>query len=235
MIRHGSWLPLLLLTLPAACLGPSAPEPKPMSLNAPPPPEPRAGEIRIYGHDLPEERVNAVRERLRRAEPAILRAYDEFLIEDPYVSGTLQVRIGVNREGQVAEVARISSDVSDALALRIREVLSPLEFGRGPEVYAYYTLAFHPKPFEVLRLTPEFATDPPVIAAEVENRSEFRLPAVSVTVSVLGPEKAKPLRIYRRRLEVAFAPGERRTLRVPVGSEWATGRNSFLVDVLPAE
>ena len=134
----------------------------------------------------------------------------------------------------MAEIKGIYSDIPDSLAERIREVILLLEFGPGAEAYAFDTLAFRPQPFEVLKLTPDFGSDPPVLAADVQNRSVFRLPAVSVTVSVLGPERANPLRVYRRRLDVAFAPGERRTLRIPLGSEWATGRNSFLVNVLPA-
>lgn len=221
------------LVLLGGCFS-SAPPPQPMSLRAPAPPEPVAGEIRIYGKDLSAEREKAVLERIRRTDPEILRTYLGFLDEDPYASGTLQVRIGVNREGRVAEIKGISSDVSDPLAARIRETISPLEFGRGAEAYAFYTLAFRPQPFEILSLTPEFGGETPMLAAEVQNRSIFRLPAILVTVSVLGPEKARPLRVSRRQMNVAFAPGEQRTLRIPVGDEWAIGRNSFLVDVLPA-
>lgn len=205
-----------------------------MSLRALAPPEPVAGEIRIFGTKLSAEREQALREKLRGSDPEILRTYQEYLAEDPYASGTLQVRVGINREGRVAEVKGLASDLSDPLARRIRGVITKIEFGRGDEAYAYYTLSFEPRPFEVLSSAPDFESDPPVIAAEVQNRSEFRVPAVSVTVSILGPEAAKPLKVYRRRLGVSFAPGETRTLRIPVGSEWATARNSFVVDVLPA-
>ena len=59
--------------------------------------------------------------------------------------------------------------------------------------------------------------------------------AVAATVTVLGPEKSKPLRVYRRRLKEAFSPGDRHELRIPIGAEWATERNSFVVAVRPAQ
>jgi hypothetical protein len=73
------------------------------------------------------------------------------------------------------------------------------------------------------------------VLALVENRSMFHIPAVSATVTVLGPEKAKALRVYRRRVDESFAPGDRHELHIPIGGEWATASNSFLVAVRPAK
>jgi hypothetical protein len=42
------------------------------------------------------------------------------------------------------------------------------------------------------------------------------------------------LRVFRRRLNDAFSPGERHELRIPIAAEWATARNSFVVAVRPA-
>lgn len=229
--------------LPFAALGfawlvacaPAKPEPSPMTLHAPAPPAPEPGSLDVYGDHLPADRATAVKQRLQAVGPDLLAEYRRYVAEDSsgLAEGMLQLGIGVNRDGKVVEVKRIVSQVSDALALRVKRRIEETSFGPGPEAYIYYTLTFQPRPFEVLRITPDFDAEPPVVVAEVENRSGFTLPAVSVTVSVLGPETARPLRISRRRLDVAFQPGERRSLRIPVGKEWASTRNSFLVELGP--
>lgn len=226
---------LFATALLAGCAAWSPPEPDPVSFRAPAPPQPQAGEIRIYGKGLSEERANALRKRLRAAEPAILDAYLTYLGADPFASGTLQLRIGINRKGEVSDVGHAYSDVTfGSLEDRVVKIVRDIRFSTGTEAYAYYTLAFRPEPFEVLSLQPEFTREPPMLVADVQNRTAFHLTDVAVTVSVLGPGEARPLRISRREMRVPFGPGERRTLRVPVGSEWATGHNSFLVDVRPA-
>jgi hypothetical protein len=226
-------LPLLGVLCLAACAA-SAPKPEPLSLKAPPPPDPVAGSIRVYGDHLAAARADALRKRLRAAEREILEQYQTALQHDSLTEGSLQLRLGVNGEGKVTELKRIYSDVSDDVAEVVSPILRRIDFGPGAEAYVYYTLGFRRDPFEVLRVATDFEQEPPALVADVENRSTFQLAAVSVTVRVLGPEKAKPLRIYRRRFETAFAPGERKQLRVPVGAEWATARNTFLVSVRPA-
>lgn len=218
----------------AACTA-SEPEPTPISLKVPAPPEAEPGSIRVYGDHLPSERAEHLREKLRAAEPKILAQYQSFLDEFPGVEGRMQLRIGVNDKGKTASIERVYSDViADALGTKIAPVLRDVDYGAGPEAWIYYTLAFRPDPLEVLGIDTDFAQPHPVIVAMVENRSAFRLPSVSATVTVMGPEKDKPLRIYRRTIHSAFAPGERRPLRIPIGGEWASARNSFLVTVAPA-
>lgn len=224
---------LLVAALAAGCVG-RKDAPRPMKLAAPAPPQLAAGEIRVFGHELPTARAEAVRKRLRDAEIDMLAQYEQLRHAALLEGGTVQLRIAVNRDGKVPSVVPIYSDLSPAIEERIVDVVEKLDFGPGPEAYAYDTLSFRADPFSVLKLRPDFDADPPVLLAEVQNQSTFRLRAVSVTVSVLGPDRARPLRVYRRRMEVDFPPGQRRTLRVPVGSEWATGANTFLVDVAPA-
>lgn len=205
-----------------------------MSLKVPPPPEPHPGAVEVYGHDLPRGRVDEIRERLRSSDADVLSTYQTYLGEFPGVEGKLQLRVGINKDGKVVRVAPVYSEVTTALSARIEPILSAIDFDPGPEAYVYYTLGFRPEPLEVLKVETDFAKSPAAVVVLVENRSAFRLPAVSATVTVLGPEKAKPLRIYRRRLDVAFAAGERHEIRIPLGAEWATARNSFLVTVGPA-
>lgn len=226
--------PLLVGLLCLAACAASEEKPLPMSLKAPPPPEPVAGSIRVYGDHLASARADAIRQRLRAAEQEILAECHETLEHDSVTEGSLQLRIGVNGEGKVTELKRITSTVSDDVADVVSRILGGLDFGPGPEAYVYDTLGFRTDLFEVLRVDTDFANKPPALLAEVENRSTFRLPAISVVVKVLGPEKGMPLRVYRRRFDTAFAPGERKQIRVPVGSEWATAQNTFLVSVLPA-
>ncbi len=221
----------------AFCLSctPAKPEVDPLTLRAPAPPAPEPGGLDVYGEGLPDDRAAGVKRRLQAIGPDMLAEYRRYVAEDDsgLADGMLQLGIGINRDGKVVEVKRIFSEVSDALALRLRRMVEGTSFGPGAEAYVYYTLTFRRRPFDVLKISPDFDGDPPGVVAEVENRSGFELPAVSVTVSVLGPERAGPLRIYRRRLDVSFRPGERRSIRIPVGSEWASPRNTFLVELGP--
>ncbi|MGH7822835.1 MAG: hypothetical protein ACREQ9_24005, partial [Candidatus Binatia bacterium] len=57
------------IVLAVSCALQKAPEPEPLVLAPPPPPAAKAGEIRIFGHRLPEERARGIRARLRAAEP----------------------------------------------------------------------------------------------------------------------------------------------------------------------
>jgi hypothetical protein len=229
-------LPSLLTMLAGALtLAACATHAKPMTLRIPPPPDATPGSIRVYGDHLPPERAEHVRETLRAAEPKILAQYERYVQAYPGVEGRVQLRIGVNAEGKAAEIARVYSEVNEGLGTQVRPIFEKLDFGPGPEAYAYYTLEFRPDPLEVLNVTTDFAATPPVLVAQIENRSAFHLPAVSATVTVLGPEKSKPLRVYRRKVKTAFSPRERRTIRIPVGSEWATTRNSFLVVLSTAD
>ena len=205
-----------------------------MSLKVPAPPDPHPGAIVVYGDHLPRSRVDQVTARIREAEPDLLDDYEDFLREAPGVEGRVQMRVGINKDGKVAQVARVYSEVSSGLTMRVRQRLEDLKFEPGKEAFVYYTLSFKPDTFETLQQHNEFEEKPPVLVAVVENRSAFHIPAVAATVSVLGPDTAKPLRIYRRRFAESFAPGERRELRIPVGGEWATNRNSFLVTVRPS-
>jgi hypothetical protein len=225
------WMCLVLL---AACA--SDPPPAPVSLQVPPPPEVRPGAIEVYGDRLPLERAAHIREKLRAAEPALFMAYKSYFEESNGTAGEgrVQLRLGINGQGEVAEIDRVYSETSNRLGPELRPVLEQIRFDAGPEAWVYYSLDFRPDPLEVLQVGTDFAHDVPVIVAIVENRSAFHFSVVSATVTVLGPEKSKPLRVYRRRISAAFSPGERRELRVPVGGEWATERNSFLVTVRPS-
>lgn len=233
MKRSGVVVAVAALVLLAGCAA-RQPAPTPIGLKVPSPPEAVPGSIRVYGDHLPAERAETIRQRLRDAEPSLLAEYQSYLDEFPGVEGRVQLRLGVDRRGKVTDVVRVYSDVNESLGGRLRPILERIEFGAGPEAYVYYTLEFRPDLLEVLSVDTDFAATPPALLATVENRSAFHLPAVSVTVTVLGPEKAKPLRVYRRKVKSAFSPGERREIRVPVGGEWATARNSFLVVVRPA-
>ncbi len=221
--------------LAALVLSACGPTPKAMSLRIPPPPDTVPGSIRVYGDHLPADRAEHVRQTLRGTEPKILAAYENYVQATPGVEGRVQLRIGVNTEGKVVEVARVYSEVNESLGTAVRPILEKLDFGAGPEAYAYYTLEFKPEPLEVQNVATDFAATPPALVATIENRSAFHLPAVAATVTVLGPEKIKPLRVYRRKVKKAFDPGERARIRIPVGSEWATARNSFLVTMSAAD
>lgn len=223
---------LVALLALAAC---ATTNPKPMSLRIPPPPDAVPGSIRVYGDHLPAERAEHVRETLRAAEPKILAEYQRYVQTYPGVEGRVQLRIGVNGEGKATEITRVYTEVNEGLGVQVRPIFEKLDFGAGPEAYAYYTLEFRPDPLEVLSVATDFAATPPVLVAMIENRSAFHLPAVAATVTVLGPEKSKPLRVYRRRVKTAFSPGERQSIRIPVGGEWATARNSFLIVMNPAD
>jgi hypothetical protein len=230
--RLGAASCLLLLCL-AACRS-ETPEVAPMSLRVPPPPDPHPGAIRVYGDHLTPARAREVTDGLRAIEPRLLADYEDYLHDAPGVEGRVQLRIAINKDGEVAQVTRVYSEVASGLTMQIRQALEGLEFPAGPEAYAYYTLAFRSDPFEVQKVSPDFSADPPALIAQVENRTAFDIPMVAATVSVLGPEQTKPLRVYRRRIAESFAAGERREIRIPVGGEWATERNSFLVTVRPA-
>jgi hypothetical protein len=123
---------------------------------------------------------------------------------------------------------------NDALAERVPAVLETLDFGPGPEAFVFYTVAFQPRPFEVLGIRPDFESRPPTIAAEILNRSAFRLSEIEVTVSVQRPDRAGFVRVSRRRLRAPVEPNGRRLVRVPIAPEWASSRYTFLVDVRPA-
>ena len=221
-----------LLFCLAACKG--KPDVTPMSLAVPPPPDPAPGSIRVYGDRQSRVRVNHVTSRIRAVEPDLLQDFEDYLHDAPGAEGRVQVRIGVNHDGKVVNVVRVYSEVSSALTMLVRRRLEKLEFDKGPEAFVYYTMAFRPDPFEVQRQHAEFDEKPPVLVATIQNQSAFTISAVAATVTVMGPDNAKPLRIYRRRFAETFAPGERRELRIPVGGEWATERNSFLVSVHPS-
>jgi len=229
-------LALIVLVLCEACVMPwqKPPPPAALKLRAPAPPEQRAGEIRIFGHELPEERAENIRERLRKTEPRILAAYEKILLQDPYAEGEVQLRVDINREGVVAEVEEIVFDVNNAtLGERVKAILREVEFEPGTEAYAFYTMSFFPHPFEVLAVRQDFEGESPVLTAEILNRSAFRLSEIAVTVRVQRPDRAGPIRISRRRIRAEFEPFGRRTIRVPVTNEWAAGQYSFLLDVRP--
>lgn len=219
----------------AVALGACSEPPTPMSLRIPPPPDATPGSIRVYGDHLPAGRAAHIRQTLRAAEPKILAEYQRYVQAYPGVEGRVQLRIGVNSDGKAVEIARVYTEVNEGLGVQVRPIFEKLDFGHGPEAYAYYTLEFRPDPLEVLNVATDFSANPPVLVAMIENRSAFHLPAVSATVTVLGPEKSKPLRVYRRKVKTAFEPRERQTIRIPVGSEWATARNSFLIAMSPAD
>jgi hypothetical protein len=232
MKRAATLLGCMCLVFVAACPAKSPPS-APMSLGIPPPPEAHPGSIRVYGDHLPPERVEHIREQLQSAEPELFGEYQAHLAEYQGEEGRVQIRFGISRDGKVTDLARVYSETGKALDLRLRPVLEGISFGAGPEAWVYYTLEFRPDPLEVLHISTDFTPTSPALVAIVENRSMFHFRTVSATVTVLGPEKSKPLRVYRRRISAEFPPGERRELRVPVGGEWATARNSFLVTVRP--
>ncbi len=236
-IRRAWWLGVMTL---AACMS-SQPPPKPLSLQIPPPPEPKPGSLVIYPSSLPEARATEIRDKFRAAEAKVLVGYQKELLEDislrnsALAEGRLQVRIGINREGEVASVARVYSELNEQLGSKVSAALRKVTVTPGPEAWVYQTFLFETQePFEILRIGTDFASDHPVVVALVENRSTFHIPAVRATVTVLGPEKTKALRVYRRRVADSFGPGDRHELRIPIGGEWATNRNSFVVDVRPA-
>jgi hypothetical protein len=235
--RRAWWLGVLLLM---ACTQ-SPPPPKPIALRVPPPPEPRPGSLFIYPGSLPEARATEIRDTFRAAEAKVLVGYQQELIDDislrnsALAEGRLQVRIGINGEGKVASVTRVYTELNDQLGAKVSAALRKVTVSPGPEAWVYQTFRFETQePFEVLRISTDFASDHPVVVALIENRSTFHIPAVRATVTVLGPEKTKALRVYRRRVADSFAPGDRHELRIPIGGEWATNRNSFVVDVRPA-
>ena len=211
-----------------------------MALKPPAPPDAQPGTIRVYGHSLSESREKEIRERLVEAEPKVLTAYEAFITSDVSLArsglneGRLQLRLGINKDGEVPTVVTVYSEVRDSLVTEIARVVGDLKFPPGEEAFAFTTFRFQDDPLEVMKVRTEFSEQPPVLVAMVENHSSFHRPAVSATVTVLGPEKSKPLRVYRRRVNEAFGPGERHDLRIPIGAEWATARNSFVVTVRPA-
>ena len=238
-LRRAGWVVLVFF---AACTQfADTPPPTPMSLAVPPPPDPVPGKIRIYGDNLPDSRARELEEGLRAAEPDVLAAYETYRQSDitlthySALEGRLQIRLGVNRDGKIATITPVYSEVDDGVVGAVRGVLGGVSFSPGPQAWAYETFRFDPNALEVVKISTDFAAKPPSVLAVVENRSMFHIPAVSATVTVLGPEKAKALRIYRRRVDESFAPGDRHELHIPIGGEWATARNSFLVVVRPAK
>jgi hypothetical protein len=228
------------VVLAAACAA-KPPPPAAMSLKPPAPPDPRPGTIRVFGDSLPEAREREIRDRLRSADPKVLAAFETFrtsdvsLIHSGLNEGKVQLRLGINKEGKVPTIITVYSEVREGLVTEVAHVLGDMDFGAGEEAWAFATYGFQENPLEVLKVHSEFGETPPVLVAVVENRSTFHLPAVAATVTVLGPEKSKPLRVYRRRLKEAFSPGDRHELRIPIGAEWATDRNSFVVAVRPEQ
>ncbi len=238
-IAHRAWW-LAVVTLVACMNVNSPPPPTPVALQIPPPPDPKPGSIVIYPSTLPEARVTEIREKFLAAEAKVLSVYQQELTEDismrnsALAEGQLQVRIGINREGKVASVTRVYSELNEQMGARVSGALRKVSVSPGPEAWVYQTFRFESQePFEVLRISTDFAGEQPAVLALIENRSTFYIPAVRATVTVLGPDKSKPLRVYRRRVRDAFAPGDRHELRIPIGGEWATGRNSFVVAVSP--
>ena len=212
-----------------------------MSLTVPPPPDAVPGKIRIYGDALPESRVREIEEGLRAAEPDVLTAYETYRQSDvslthySVLEGRLQIRLGVNLDGKIVAITPVYSEVDEGLVDEVRLVLRSISLPPGPQAWVYDTFRFDPNALEVVKISTDFAAHPPSVVAVVENRSMFHIRAVSATVTVLGPEKAKALRIYRRRVDEGFAPGDRHELHIPIDGEWATARNSFLVVVRPAK
>jgi hypothetical protein len=236
--RRGWWLGILLLV---SCSTNSPPPPTPVTLQIPPPPEPKPGSLVIYPSSLSEARGTEILEKFRAAEAKVLVGYQRELTEDislrnsALAEGRLQVRIGINREGKVASVTRVYSELNDQLGAKVSAALRKVTVSPGDEAWIYQTFLFETQePFEVLRISTDFGSDHPVVVALIENRSTFHIPSVRATVTVLGPEKTKALRVYRRRVADSFAPGDRHELRIPIGAEWATNRNSFVVDVRPS-
>jgi len=234
-LRRASWVVLVFFLV--ACT--SKPPPTPMSLKAPAPPGPAPGSVRVYGNDLPESREKEIHAELRRVEPEVLAAYESYLANDPSLAGSasmegrLEIRLGINADGKVASLSPVYSEVGDDLVAEVRGVLRRVHVTPGPEAWVFDTFRFQRDSLEVLKIGTDFAAKPPAVLVLVENRSTFHVPAVSATVTVFGPEKAKPLRVYRRKLKDDFPPGDRHELRIPIDGEWATARNSFLVVVRP--
>jgi hypothetical protein len=238
-IAHRAWW-IAVVTLAACMSSNSPPPPTPIALQVPPPPEPKPGSILIYPSSLPEARATEIRQKFRAAEAKILSVYHRELAEDvsmrnsALAEGQLQVRIGINRDGKVANVTRVYSELNDQMGARVSGALRTVTVSAGPEAWVYQTFRFETgEPFEVLKISTDFTGEQPVVVALVENRSTFHVPAVRATVTVLGPDKSKALRVYRRRVRDSFAPGDRHALRIPIGGEWATDRNTFVVAVSP--
>jgi hypothetical protein len=238
LARRSWWLPVVTLV---ACMNMSSPPPRtPVALQVPPPPDPKPGAIVIYPSSLSEARATEIGEKFRAAEAKVLVAYQNELTDDislrnsALAEGRLQVRIGINREGKVASVTRVYSELNEQLGAKVSGALRKVAVAPGDEAWVYQTFRFETgEPFEVLKISTDFGSEQPAVVALVENRSTFHIPAVRATVTVLGPEKSKALRVYRRRVRDPFAPGDRHELRIPIGGEWATGRNSFVVAVRP--
>jgi hypothetical protein len=238
-ILHRAWW--LTVVIVAACTSfNSPPPPTPVSLQVPPPPDPKPGSMMIYPGSLPEARATEIREKFRAAEAKIFSVYHQELVEDvsmrnsALAEGRLQVRIGINREGKVASVTRVYSELNEQMGARVSGALRTVSVSPGPEAWVYQTFRFETgEPFEILKISTDFNAEQPAVLALVENRSTFHVAAVRATVTVLGPDKSKALRVYRRRVRDSFAPGDRHELRIPIGGEWATGRNSFVVAVRP--
>lgn len=230
-----SALALLLSLLPACTSIFEDPAPDPLELAPPAAPQAKPGEIRIFGHRLPAERARAIRSRLRRAEGEILAKYEEILATDKYAGGLLQVRVDINSKGEVADVKGLEVDLNNLQVGREADaILEKTKFAPGAEAYAFHTMQFVPDPFEVLGIRTDFDAEHPILVADVLNRTAFHLRNVAVIVRVQSPDKAAPLRVSRVRMRAPFEPGARRTLRVPVKSEWASERYTFLVDVRPS-
>jgi hypothetical protein len=212
-----------------------------MSLKVPAPPEAVTGKIRVYGDELPESRVREIEEGMRAAEPDVLVAYEAYRQSDVSLThysaleGRLQLRLGINPDGKIVAITPVYSEVDDGLIDEVRGVLRGVSFPPGPQAWVYDTFRFDPNALEVVKISTDFAAHPPSVVAVVENRSMFHIQAVSATVTVLGPDKAKALRTYRRRVDERFAPGGRHELHIPIDGEWATASNSFLVVVRPTK
>jgi hypothetical protein len=239
-MRRAGWLLLLFAAACTELMG-GPPPPAPMSLSVPPPPEPVPGKIHVYGDELPESRGREIEERLRAADPDVLSAYETYRQSDislthySALEGRLQLRLGINDDGKIVTITPAFSEVDEGLIGEVDRVLRGVSFPPGPQAWVYETFRFDPNALEVVKIATDFAAKPPSVVAVVENRSMFQIPAVSATVTVLGPEKAKALRTYRRRVDESFAPGDRHELRIPIDGEWATARNSFLVVVRPTK
>jgi len=240
VVARRAWCLGILLLVACSTSMSTPPPPAPVSLPIPPPPEPRPGSLVIYPGSLSEPRASEIGDKFRAAESKVLVGYQQELVDDitlrnsALAEGRLQVRIGINREGKVASVTRVYSELNDQLGSKVSSALRKVAVSPGDEAWVFQTFLFQTQePFEVLRIGTDFSSDHPVVVALVENRSTFHIPAVRATVTVLGPERTKPLRVYRRRVADSFAPGDRHELRIPIGGEWATSRNSFVVEVHP--
>jgi hypothetical protein len=233
-LRRAWWVGFFFF---AACAELFDQPPTPISLAVPPPPDAVPGKIHIYGNKLPESRVHEIEEGLRATDPDVLTAYETYRQSDislthySALEGRLQLRLGINGDGKIVTVTPVYSEVDGGLVGEVDRVLRGVSFSPGPQAWVYETFRFEPNALEVVKTSTDFTAHPPSVLAVVENRSMFHIPAVSATVTVLGPEKAKALRVYRRRVDESFAPGDRHELHIPIASEWATARNSFLVVV----